>query len=88
MVAQIPQREASQFEINHRKWVDIAHYLGCHGIRTNCRGPENADKNEALKWASESYNRLLEYAASSQINILIENHGGVSNDPDWMVATI
>ena len=28
-----------QFAINHRKWIDIAHYLGCHAIRTNCRGP-------------------------------------------------
>ena len=37
-----------QFEINHRKWVDIAHYLGCHAIRTNCRGPENVDKRKLL----------------------------------------
>jgi len=74
-----------QFEINHRKWVDIAHYLGCIAVRTNCRGPENVDKNEALKWATESYNMLLEYAKDSKIKIVIENHGGVSNDPDWMV---
>ncbi len=75
-----------QFEINHRKWVDIAHYLGCHAVRTNCRGPENADKKEALKWAAESYNMLLDYARPSHTAIVIENHGGVSNDPDWMVA--
>lgn len=75
-----------QFDINHRKWVDIAHYLGCHAIRTNCRGPENADKKEAIKWAAESYNMLLDYAKESGISIVIENHGGVSNDPDWMVA--
>ena len=75
-----------QFEINHRKWVDVAHYLGCHALRTNCRGPENADKQEALKWAAESYNMLLGYAVHAHINIVIENHGGVSNDPDWMVA--
>lgn len=75
-----------QFDINHRKWVDIAHYLGCHAIRTNCRGPENADKKEALKWAAESYNMLLDYAKESGVSIVIENHGGVSNDPDWMVA--
>ncbi len=75
-----------QFEINHRKWVDIAHYLGCHAVRTNCRGPENADKKEALKWAAESYNMLLDYARPSNTAIVIENHGGVSNDPDWMVA--
>ena len=74
-----------QFEVNHRKWVDVAHYLGCHAIRTNCRGPEGVDKNEALKWAAESYNMLLEYATPASISIVIENHGGVSNDPDWMV---
>ena len=74
-----------QFDINHRKWIDIAHYLGCHAIRTNCRGPENVDKKEALKWASESYNMLLEYAQQAKISVVIENHGGVSNDADWMV---
>lgn len=75
----------TQFEINHRKWVDIAHYLGCHAIRTNCRGPENADRKEALKWAAESYNMLLEYALPAHISIVIENHGGVSNDAEWML---
>lgn len=75
-----------QFEINHRKWIDAAHFLGCHTIRTNCRGPENASKEEALKWAAESYNMLLEYSIQAKISVVIENHGGVSNDPDWMVA--
>ena len=74
-----------QFAINHRKWVDIAHYLGCHAIRTNCRGPEKADKKEALKWAANAYNQLLEYSKPASISVVIENHGGVSNDPDWMV---
>jgi len=77
-----------QFEINHRKWVDVAHYLGCHAIRTNCRGPENVDKNEALEWAAESYNMLLDYAKPANINIVIENHGGVSNDPEWMISLV
>lgn len=75
-----------QFEVNHRKWIDIAHYLGCHAIRTNCRGPEGVDEKEAIKYAAESYNRLLEYAKPSGIKVLIENHGGVSNDGDWMVS--
>lgn len=74
-----------EFEIFHRKWVDIAHYLGCTAIRTNCRGPQNADKKEAINWAAESYHNLLAYARPANINIVIENHGGVSNDPDWML---
>jgi L-ribulose-5-phosphate 3-epimerase len=78
-------KDQKQFVINHRKWIDIAKYLGCHAIRTNCRGPQNADKKEALKSASDTYNYLLEYAMTANISVLIENHGGVSNDPDWMV---
>jgi len=76
-----------QFVINHRKWIDIAQYLGCKAIRTNCRGPRIAMDNndEPLKWAAESYNMLLEHAEQADIGVCIENHGGVSNDPDWMV---
>jgi L-ribulose-5-phosphate 3-epimerase len=77
--------ERRQFEINHRKWIDAAHYLGCHAIRTNCRGPENVSKDEALKWAAETYQMMMEYAVPAKISVLIENHGGVSNDADWMV---
>lgn len=78
-----------QFDINHRKWIDAAHFLGCHAIRTNCRGSQVAQKvskEESLKWAAESYNMLLEYAIPARMQIVIENHGGLSNDPDWMVA--
>jgi hydroxypyruvate isomerase len=80
------KEERRQFDINHRKWIDAAQYLGCTAIRTNCRGPENVNKEEALKWATESYNMLLEYAIPAKISVLIENHGGVSNDADWMVS--
>ena len=75
-----------QFVTNHKKWIDIAHYLGCCAIRTNCRGPEDVDKKEALNWASETYNMLLEYATQAKISVCIENHGGVSNDTEWMVS--
>lgn len=74
-----------QFDINHRKWIDIANYLGCHSIRTNCRGSEGDDKKDGLKWAADAYNMLLEYAIPANISVLIENHGGFSNDADWMV---
>lgn len=80
------KEERKQTVINHRKWIDIAQYLGCHSIRTNCRGPQNAPKDEALKWAAETYNMMLDYAIPANVSVLIENHGGLSNDADWMVA--
>lgn len=80
------KEERRQFEINHRKWIDIAHFLGCHAIRTNCRGQKDANKNEALKYAIETYQMVMEYAIPAKISVLIENHGGVSDDADWMVS--
>jgi len=79
------KEERKQTVINHQKWIDIANYLGCHAIRTNCRGPKDAPKDEALKWAAETYNMMLEYAVPANISILIENHGGLSNDAGWML---
>jgi len=83
--ASATKKEREQFALNHRKWIDIAHYLGCHSIRTNCTGPKGADRTEALKWGIESYNLLLEYAMPAKVSVLIENHGGLSNDADWTV---
>jgi L-ribulose-5-phosphate 3-epimerase len=82
------REERKQTVINHRKWIDIAQYLGCHAIRTNCRGPAKAmpPKEESLKWSTETYQMMLEYAVPAKISVLIENHGGVSNDADWMAA--
>jgi len=80
------KEERRQFVVSHQKWVDIAHFLGCHAIRTNCRGSRQVNKQEALKWAAESYNMLLEYSRSAAISILIENHGGLSDDADWMLT--
>jgi len=82
-----PTKEARrQFEINHRKWIDAAAFLGCHAIRTNCRGTKDVSKEEALKYATETYQMMMEYAVPAKISVLIENHGGVSNDADWMVS--
>jgi len=77
--------ERKQFVINHRKWVDIAQFLGCHSVRTNCR-PRGVSFEDGLNWAADSYNELLEYAVPAGISIVIENHGSLSNDPDFLVA--
>ena len=82
----VTKEEKRQFDINHRKWIDAAHFLGCHAIRTNCRGPQNLSKEEAMKHSVETYQMLLEYAVPAKISVLIENHGGISNDADWVVA--
>src|SRR5438874_985810 len=69
---------------NHHKWVDIAAVLGCHSIRCNT-GARVGDP-DALERCAESFAALVEYAAASDINVLIENHGELSSDADWLVS--
>jgi len=79
--------ERLQAAVNHRKWVDIAAVLGCHSIRCNVRGDES-DLVAMRERAAESFRALLDYAEGSDLRILIENHGGLSSDPDWLVSLI
>jgi L-ribulose-5-phosphate 3-epimerase len=69
---------------NHHKWIDIAAVLGCHSIRCNT-GAQEGDA-DALDRCVESFSALLEYADASGINVLIENHWGLSSDPAWLVS--
>lgn len=75
-----------QAAVNHRKWVEIAAYLGCHAIRCNARGGANrpAEDPDAIERAAESFSALVEYAQEFKINVVIENHGGLSSDPHWL----
>ena len=70
---------------NHHKWVDIAAVLGCHAIRCNSGHAKKGDP-EAIKRAAESFAALVAYGKASGIKIIIENHGGVSSDPAWLVS--
>ncbi len=81
--------ERMQAAINHRKWVDIAHYLGCHAIRCNAGGwNSKLPASELVKNASESFRALCEYAQESGVEITIENHGGYSSDPDNLIPLV
>ncbi len=77
-------RERRAAAVAHRKWVDVAHYLGCRAIRCNMRGGEGDWRKDTdlIARAAESFRDLLAYARGSGIQILIENHGGASSDPD------
>ncbi len=77
-------RERRAAAVAHRKWVDVAHYLGCRAIRCNMRGGEGdwRQDKDLIARAAESFRDLLAYARGSGIQILIENHGGASSDPD------
>lgn len=71
---------------NHYKWVDAAKFLGCHSIRVNASTSKPFE--EGSKLAADGLRRLSEYAAKVDINVIVENHGGLSSDGKWLSQTI
>ena len=69
----------------HKKWVDVAKNIGCHSIRINLRSEEENDQ-KILENSSESISRLIEFSKQNNISIVIENHGGITGDADWLVS--
>jgi L-ribulose-5-phosphate 3-epimerase len=70
---------------NHMRWVDAAARLGCHSIRVNTGHNYSPTNTEA---AAEACGALTEYGEQHKINIICENHGGPSSDPDSLLALI
>lgn len=77
--------ERHQAVENHRKWVDAAAALGCHAIRVNTGHNYSPDHTEA---AAEGCGSLVEYGEKNKIDIICENHGGPSSNPDALLALI
>ena len=67
----------------HRAWVDAAAALGCGAIRINTGEHYSPTDVGAI---SESCRKLSEYGDTKKINVICENHGGPSSNPDAMVA--
>jgi len=72
--------------VNHHKWVEAAEYLGCHSIRVNARSEGTPEEQRAL--VVDGLSRLVEFAARRQINVLVENHGGLSSHGAWLASVI
>lgn len=74
---------------NHSSWVDVAAELGCSSLRVNLFGDEGeADVQAWHDGSVDGMSRLAEYAAKSNINIIVENHGGLSSDASKVVAVL
>lgn len=71
---------------NHYKWLHAANLLGCHSVRVNAFG--EGSREEVQLAMIDSMQRLGEYAAPLNLNILIENHGLFSSDGKWVSEVI
>lgn len=71
---------------NHYRWVDAARTLGCHSIRVNAASA--GSRADQAKLAADGLRRLTEFAALQGINVIVENHGGLSSDGSWLASVI
>lgn len=67
----------------HKKWVEAAKFLGCHSIRVNSHGEGETDDEKALNCV-KGLTALTTFAKDHEINIIVENHGGLSSNGAWM----
>jgi len=73
---------------NHHKWVEAAATLGCHSIRVNAQTMGEGSSAEQQKRAADGLRRLTEFAAERDINVLVENHGGLSSNGEWLAGVM
>jgi sugar phosphate isomerase/epimerase len=71
---------------NHYKWIDAATELGCHSIRVNAQSEGTPD--EQRKLAANGLLRLTEHADTKNINVIVENHGGISSNGAWLASVM
>ena len=71
---------------NHYKWAEAAKFLGCHSIRVNARSEGSYD--EQIELAADGLRRLAEFGDSIGINTIVENHGGLSSNGEWLSAVM
>ena len=70
----------------HKPWVEAAKFLGCHSIRVNAASA--GEFAEQQKLAADGLRKLSEFAKPLGMSIIVENHGGLSSNGEWLAGTI
>ncbi|MFK7742546.1 MAG: sugar phosphate isomerase/epimerase family protein [Planctomycetota bacterium] len=71
---------------NHHRWVTAAKTLGCHAIRVNAQSRGSYDEQQKL--AADGLQRLCAFADQHEIDVIVENHGGLSSNGKWLSGTL
>ena len=71
---------------NHQVWADAAKYLDCHSIRVNAASSGTWDEQKKL--AADGLRKLSEKVKPLGLNVIVENHGGLSSNGQWLAETI
>ncbi len=70
----------------HRPWLEAAKFLGCHSIRVNAASAGSYD--EQMELAADGLARLTAHGKDLGLNVLVENHGGLSSNGAWLAGVM
>ncbi|MEX2174349.1 MAG: sugar phosphate isomerase/epimerase family protein [Pirellulaceae bacterium] len=82
------EKKRMQAVENHYKWVEAGKELGCHSIRVNAASDGKLSFEEQQKLAADGLRRLSEFAAPHGLNVIVENHGGLSSNGQWLAGVM
>ena len=71
---------------NHFKWVEAAKFLGCKIIRVNAQSKGSYEEQQKL--AADGLHKLAEFGAQARIAVIVENHGGLSSNGQWLTGVM
>ena len=71
---------------NHYKWVEAAKELGCHAIRVNAAS--SGSYEDQVHRAADGLRALSEFGDRHDIDVIVENHGGLSSNGKWLTAVM
>lgn len=80
------EKKRAQAVDNHKRWVEWAKFLGCHSIRVNAQSAGSYE--EQLERAADGLRKLTEFSTGMGINTIVENHGGLSSNGQWLAAVM
>lgn len=70
----------------HLKWVKAAKRIGCPTVRVNAHGDGSPEEIKAA--CVKTIGRLASAAKQEGVKIIIENHGGISNNGAWLADLV
>lgn len=73
---------------NHYKWADAAKFLGCHSIRVNAATGDTGTFLDQQNRAADGLRKLSEFAQPLGLNVIVENHGGLSSNGEWLAGVM
>ena len=80
------EAERRQAVQNHHKSVNAAKFLGCHSIRVNAQS--SGTYEEQQQRAADGLSQLAEYGSQQGVDIIVENHGGLSSNGEWLAGVM